>query len=277
MRQHLSRVDKWTLWVGAGVLVLLAAAAGLGTAAGAKGKRLHLVLITAEDEYRTHETLPAFAAKYLARDFKVTHVREDATDPNRLVGIEALKDADVLLLSVRRRALPSGQLALLRKFVADGKPLAAIRTSSHAFTLAKGKSLPAGHEEWREFDRDVLGGNYTGHHGSKGPRPLVRIVPEAARHPVLTGLPAKEFAVASWLYKTSPLSKTATPLLSGRVEGKPMPEPVAWTSTHSGGGRVFYTSLGHPDDFRIPAFRRLLRNGVYWVSGLPVPSTEDRE
>ena len=38
------------------------------------------------------------------------------------------------------------------------------------------------------------------------------------------------------------------------------------------GGRTFYTSLGHIDDFKQPAFRRLLTNAVYWAAGLEVPA-----
>ncbi len=57
----------------------------------------------------------------------------------------------------------------------------------------------------------------------------------------------------------------------GRVEDRLPHEPVTWTNTHIGGGRVFYTSLGHPDDFQVPAFRRLLLNGVYWAAGLDIP------
>jgi type 1 glutamine amidotransferase len=34
---------------------------------------------------------------------------------------------------------------------------------------------------------------------------------------------------------------------------------------------VFYTSLGHPDDFAEPAFRRLLLNGILWALRQPVP------
>jgi len=32
-----------------------------------------------------------------------------------------------------------------------------------------------------------------------------------------------------------------------------------------GSSRVFYTSLGHPGDFDNTAFRRLLRNAVFWA------------
>jgi type 1 glutamine amidotransferase len=260
------------------VLGLLALAAALAsdqlTPAGEKGKRPHLVMVISEDEYRTHETLPAFADKYLERDFKVTYVFGDKKDPSNLVGIGALKDADVALFSVRRRTPPKAQLDVIRKYVADGKPLVALRTSSHGFSRFKGKELPAGRAEWPEFDRDVLGGNYTGHYGTGKPgaaRTLVRAVPAAAGLPLLHGMPKEEFAVASWLYKTSPLSKKAIPLLVGRVPGQTKTEPVAWTHTSTGGGRVFYTSLGHPEDFAVPAFRRLLFNGIHWASGSGVP------
>jgi type 1 glutamine amidotransferase len=265
-------------------LLALAAVCGAGAAgadAGKSGaaprvKRPHLVLVISEDEYRTAETLPAFADKYLKRDFRVTVVVGAKSDPSNLVGIEALKDADVVLFSVRRRTPPKAQLDTIRRFVASGKPVVAIRTSSHGFSRFKGKELAPGRAEWPEFDHAVLGGNYTGHHGNRAPAAptRVRTLPEAAGHPILTGLPKGEFAVSSWLYKVSPLSAKAVPLLVGRVPGVAKSEPVAWTHTSPAGGRVFYTSLGHPDDFRIPAFRRLLRNGIYWASGLPVPQGE---
>jgi type 1 glutamine amidotransferase len=51
-------------------------------------------------------------------------------------------------------------------------------------------------------------------------------------------------------------------------------EPIAWTNRRPDGGRVFYTALGHPDDFRLPAFTRLLVNGIYWSAGLPVPMVD---
>jgi type 1 glutamine amidotransferase len=64
------------------------------------------------------------------------------------------------------------------------------------------------------------------------------------------------------------LGPKTTLLMMGRAEDGTPHEPVTWTNTHTGGGRVFYTSLGHPDDFGIPAFQQLLRNGVYWAAGL---------
>ena len=54
--------------------------------------------------------------------------------------------------------------------------------------------------------------------------------------------------------------------MMGRGKERLPLEPVTWTNTHIGGGRVFYTSLGHPDDFQMPAFRDLLLNGIRWAS-----------
>ena len=43
-------------------------------------------------------------------------------------------------------------------------------------------------------------------------------------------------------------------------------EPVAWTFTRADGGRSFYTSLGHPDDFTRPEFRTLLKNALAFLT-----------
>ncbi|WP_369011333.1 ThuA domain-containing protein [Escherichia coli] len=43
-------------------------------------------------------------------------------------------------------------------------------------------------------------------------------------------------------------------------------EPVAWTHAYGEKkSRIFYTSLGHWDDFKLPAFRRFLLNGIAWA------------
>src|SRR5262249_25914922 len=65
------------------------------------------------------------------------------------------------------------------------------------------------------------------------------------------------------LYKTMPLAGSAVPLLLGTVPGCPA-EPVAWVNSRNG-LRVFFTSLGHPGDFASGAFRRLLRNAIFWA------------
>ncbi|MCB1204851.1 MAG: ThuA domain-containing protein [Verrucomicrobiae bacterium] len=231
--------------------------------------RPHLVIVTAEDEYRTEETLPAFAIRELGRTFKISVVYGDEEEKWNLPGVAVVRDADLLLLSVRRRNLPPEQLALFRDHIAAGKPLVGIRTASHAFHQ-RNEGAGAGLDEWRDFDAVVLGGNYTGHHGNEI-KTFAKVVPDARPHPILAGVDPDEFATAGSLYQNTPLQKNTEVLMMGRAEGIEQPEPVAWVSAGPGGGRVFYTSLGHPGDFEVPAFRTMLRNAVYWAAGdLPV-------
>ena len=242
-----------------------------------KDKRKHLVIVMAEREYKTWQTLPTFARKHLGDDFTVSYVFANAKERNVLPGIEVLDTADVALFSIRRRALPEKQMAVIRRYLKAGKPLLGVRTTSHAFSLSfKGDKRPdKGYADWLTWDADIIGGNYTGHHGTegKGGRGLkvtVTLAEGAAKHPILTGVdPAKLIGNGS-LYQTNPLTKTTTPLLIGSIPDNPS-EPVAWTNKTEYGGKVFYTALAHIDDFQQPAFNRLMVNAVYWAAGLPVP------
>src|SRR5690606_17228430 len=184
-----------------------------------------------------------------------------------------VKEADVLLVSVRRRTLPKEQLDYVRKHVAAGKPVIGIRTASHAFTLRR-QDPPEGLSAWPEFDAQVFGGNYTNHHGNKLVA-TISIIEKNVDHPIIDGVPSKEFQSNGSLYVVSPLAEGTTPLLMGRVKGHD-PEPVAWTFERAGGGRSFYTSLGHPDDFDTPAFVQMLKNAVDWAVEGTVRKSEAR-
>ena len=243
--------------------VALVSAASISVA-NDENKIQHIVMLIAEREYRTDETLPEFAKKHLG-DFRVTTVLADPDDRNAFVGIEAIKSADLLLISVRRRTLPGSQLAVVRNYVKAGKPVIGIRTASHAFSL-RGKDAPQGRAVWPEFDHDVFGGNYTNHHGNSL-RTTIELVDKSPRtdsqvtRGISSLLPTES---GGSLYRVSPLAKSAEVCLMGRVEAAD-PEPVAWTFRRKDGGKSFYTSLGHIDDFRGDVLPRLLKNAVEWA------------
>jgi HEAT repeat protein len=137
---------------------------------------------------------------------------------------------------------------------------------------------PEGLADWPEFDHDVLGGNYHMHHGNKSdddPKTYVWVVDESKSSPILEGVHGGEIHVPSWLYKTEPLQETATVLMMGRVGDRKPYEPVTWTNTNTKGGRVFYTSMGHPDEFNLPFFRNLLVNGIFWALDKPRPTAHE--
>src|SRR5262249_15729281 len=233
----------------------------LSTDLAGEKKPLHVALVIGEDEYKTDQTLPAFAKDELeSRGVKVSLVHATDKDPHNFVGMEKVRSADVVVLSVRRRAPSKEQMAIPKEHLEAGKPLVDIRTSSHAF---EPKTIyPADHATWNGFDVEVLGAKYEGHFGNVPT--LVKVRPAAAKHPILTGVNGDAMKVTPTLYKSRNLAKSATPLLEGWVEGKEDREPVAWTNTYKG-ARIFYTSLGHVDDFKNPSFRRMLLNAVYWA------------
>lgn len=224
-----------------------------------------VVMITGENEYDTATSLREFAAKELVpRGYRVDWVEASTREGDpEFAGHDAIAHADLLLVSVRRRTPPRAMMEALRAHLAAGRPWVGIRTASHAFDAAP---VSAAYEAWPGFDDEVLGMDYQGHYGNKPPagaHTRVEIVGANAAHPVLTGVFPREFLVTSHLYKNRKAGPGVMPLLQGNVVDRTETEPVAWVNT-SGHRRVFYTSLGNREDFALPAFRRLLSNGIDW-------------
>ncbi len=234
-----------------------------------------VVILIGEDEYRTWETLPAFAQQELGwRGLETRVIIENPSPEARFPGLaDALPQARLLVISTRRRALPKADLEAVRAFLARGGAVVGIRTASHAFAVRteepaalESKGLAA----WAGFDPEVLGGNYHGHHGA-GPETAVSTVPGVEPDGLLTGVDVSRLKGHGSLYRSGPLREGARAVLIGSIPGQPA-EPVAWThryGPHS--ARVFYTSFGHIDDFADPQFRRLLLNGILWAMELPIP------
>jgi len=236
-------------------------------------KRPRVVFISAESEYGAVETLPEFAhelkTKYgLYCEILQGSPEKKSKDRHELAGLEALANADLAVLFVRRRALSANQMQYFRDYLNRGGPLLGLRTASHAFDTRG--NAPEGYAEWTKLDPEVLGGNYHGHHGS-GPKCTVTMAAGAAGHPILAGVKLPLTSNGS-LYEVRPLADSTTRLLIGTIPDKE-PEPVAWTNQYKQ-SRIFYTSLGHPDDFQNESFRRMLINAVFWAMNKPVPKAK---
>jgi len=226
-------------------VALTKAAAEVGPA---NGHPLKVCMISGAAEYKAKESCAAFKA-LLEKQGRVVCTHLSSTDKaTSLPGLEALKDADVLFVFLRRNTLPEDQLRIIQDWCKRGRSVVGVRTASHAF------------QNWLAFDKAVLGGNYNGHYGH-GPVASVHLVDEARGHPVLAGV--RPFQSAYSLYKNTGLAGDVTVLATATAKGQT--EPVAWTRVQNG-GRVFYTSLGGPTDFQNPDFQRMLTNAVFWAA-----------
>lgn len=251
--------------------------------AGEEGKP-HLVFITGDEEYRSEETMPMLA-RILHRDHGFTvsicfALTDGVIDPNRsdnIEGLEILADADMMIVNTRFRKLPDDQLAHITSFAESGKPMAGFRTATHAFRYGGGNAMD------KEWPQKVFGLPWISHHGG-GNSTDALIVEENAGHPVLRGV--EPFHARSWLYHADTLLDTATPLITGRAvrgaepggEHFSDPHTIAWVHHYQGEhgtSRVFFTTLGHPYDFKNVSMRKLSLNGILWALGMEdtIPET----
>ena len=257
--------------------LMLVAGSSLSTAAAAEDAPLKVTFLIGEDEYNTWETLPAFVERELKPlGIQSTIIHADPQNLNHFPGIEKIAAADVLFVSVRRRPLPKRELDAIRNYLKAGKPLVGIRTTSHAFATRANQPKPAGLDQWPEFDVEVLGGKYENHYANEIGSDI-SIASHAQGHAILKGIRQGSWHSTGSLYKST-ANKGTTILLNGIAsdKGKPVTHPVAWTHQY-GKSRVFYTSLGHEDDFKLPHFKRLLVNGIYWAANRTPPVALDKQ
>jgi type 1 glutamine amidotransferase len=229
--------------------ILLLPVAGI-----AAERKLKVVMFSGSNEYKSTPSLQALT-KHLTEKLGAectVHLVDDKGA--KLTGAEDLKTADVAVFFTRRVSLADDQLELVRKYVAGGKGVVGIRTASHGF------------QTWLEFDQQVIGGSYKGHYG-KDQRAEVTVQDAAKQHPALKDI--KSFETMGKLYKNPQVAGDAMVLL--RAKSAEAEEPVAWAregkSAGKQFGRVFYTSLGTPEDFQNPEFLKLLTNAVLWTGG----------
>lgn len=260
---------------------LLAGAAGAMLAPSARGaQHPHIVFVCGDHEYGGEQTLPLLAEN-LTRlyKFRCTILKSvpDQNGETDIPGLEKLAEADLAVFYLRWRRLPAEQVAHIDRYMKSGKPMFGFRTTSHSFNYPKDHPLAA----WNAWGSEAFGtppgwgGDGHTHFGHQASTD-VRVLPEAARHPILTGV-SREFHVRSWLYRVLPKwpPADAERLLMGKCinPNKPAEDnPVAWTWKNKHGGRTFFTTMGHPEDFSVEPFQRMTVNALHWCLNRKVPS-----
>lgn len=270
------------------------------------GAGRHIVLLAGDEEYRSEESLPQLARILAVRHgFKCTvlfslNETDGTINPNaskNLTGAEALDSADAIVMMLRFRQYPD---AVMQHFVdayLAGKPIIALRTSTHAFKYGNptnsafaryshdSKVWPGG------FGRQVLGETWVSHLGENHKEATRGVLePNAAKDPMLRGV--ETIFADTGCYKVNPLPDSTilirADVLAGTTPDAPLHptknsphQPLAWYRVHrneaSRTNRVFCTTMGSSTDLRDASLRRLLVNSIYWGFGLEVPVHADVE
>jgi hypothetical protein len=263
------------------------------------GQGKHIVFVSGDEEYRSEEALPMLAKLLAVRyGFKCTvlfpinpenHTIAPTTLTN-IPGMDALDSADLCVMALRFRELPDDQMKHFVDFLDHGKPIIALRTSTHAFQYEANKSSPYSKYDWRSkqwpggFGQQVLGETWVSHHGDHGKESTRGVIDENQKaHPILRGV--SDVWVPTDVYAVTHLPKDATVLMWGQVlsgmrsESTPVTGPkndplmpLVWYRTYTGRpGRtstILTTTMGAAVDLQNEGLRRLLINACYWATGL---------
>lgn len=262
------------------------------------GAGKHIVLVSGDEEYRSEEALPQLGKILANQGFKCTVLfaqDDDGTiNPNNshnIPGLEALKDADLMIIATRFRDLPDEQMQHIDDYLKSGKPVIGMRTATHAFNIPGDKKFAhygngygGAKKEWNDgFGRLVLGEKWISHHGGHKSEATGGLVAEGAKdHPITRGIKDRDVFGDTDVYGVRlPLPGDSQPIILGAVlkgmkfddpvkeggQNEPM-MPVAWTKTYKlpdgQEGRVFTTTMGSATDLSAEGTRRMLVNGVYW-------------
>jgi hypothetical protein len=261
------------------------------------GQGKHVVLLSGDEEYRSEEAMPMLARILAMRHgFKCTVLFAinptngfiEPTIVTNIPGMSALDTADLCVMDLRFRELPDDQMKHFVDYVNAGKPIIALRTSTHAFSYERNKQSPYAKYDWRNaqwaggFGQQVLGETWVSHHGDHGKESTRGIInPEFKSHPVLRGV--SDIWGPTDVYTVSHLPKDAQVLVRGQVLSGMKPEdapvtgpkneplmPLVWIRQYQGEKvcKVLTTTMGAAVDLENEGLRRLLVNGCYWAVGL---------
>ncbi len=264
------------------------------------GKRI--VLIAGDEEYRSEEALPMLAKILSERHgfscaVLFSQDADGTINPNEssnIPGMELVEKADLVFVQLRFRELPDKDMKYFVDYMQSGKPVIAIRTSTHAFNYSKNKTSPYAKYAWDSkewpggFGQQVLGDTWVNHHGNHGTESARGVIePTNATHPVLRGV--TDVWGPSDVYGIIRLKPEDTILLRGQVLKGMNPDsepnekkktmPMVWVRDYKWENgnttRALTSTIGAAIDMKSEDLRRLFVNASYWLTGLEVPEKAD--
>jgi hypothetical protein len=263
------------------------------------GQGKHIVFLSGDEEYRSEEGLPMLAKLLATRHgFKCTvlfaiNPKDGTIDPNtqtNIPGLAALDSADLCVMLLRFRELPDAEMKHFVDYLNSGKPIIALRTSTHAFAYSRNRQSPYAKFDWQSkewpggFGQQVLGETWVNHHGDHGKQSTRGIInDEFKSHPILRGV--TDIWGPTDVYGVAHLPTTAQVLVQGQVLSGMQPNdppaegpknhpmmPLVWLPQYTGGqgksNKILVTTMGAATDLASAGLRRLLVNACYWAVGL---------
>jgi type 1 glutamine amidotransferase len=235
--------------------------AGIGTPAIAHGKG-RILVYSGSTGYR-HDSIPAAVEALKAIGAKSGYMVDASEDPE-VFSATNLKQYKVLILvststdpkNPESEWFVDSRRDALQGFLKDGKGVIGLHAAADS------------HYNWPWYGQMI--GAYFERHPKGTPKATVTVVD--ARHPATAKLPKTLERNDEWYYykdfnPTMRVLVTVDPASIGAGEPDVKSNPLVWCHNF-GGGRVFYSALGHtPESYREPYMVNLLTGALAYAAG----------
>jgi uncharacterized protein len=244
---------------GLAALAFVMLGASLPSAAASKA---HVLIYSGSTGYR-HESIPAAVEAVKAMAIKAGYTVDATEDPEVFTAakLKAYK-AIVLVSTSTDPKKPESEWFVgekrdaLQGFLKDGKGIVALHAAGDS------------HYHWPWYGKMI--GAYFERHPKGTPKGVQTVVD--AKHPATAKLPKTIERNDEWYYykdfdPTMRVLVTVDPATIGEGEADVNPNPLVWCHDY-GGGRVFYSGLGHTSEsYREPYLITLITGGLKYAVG----------
>jgi type 1 glutamine amidotransferase len=215
----------------------------------------HVLVYSRTAGYR-HASIPTAIAALTALQSAGDYAVEATEDPTQFSPTNLARFQVVVFLLTTGDVLDDAQQTAFVDWIGGGGNYVGVHSAADT------------EHDW-PFYGDLVGAYFVSHPDVQ----QASVDVEATDDPVVAGLPSPWVRTDEW-YNFDHDPRPAVTVLATVDEstyvGGTMgaDHPITWAHPTSGGGRAFYTAMGHTDDsYRDPLFQRLLVGGLRWAAG----------
>jgi type 1 glutamine amidotransferase len=203
-----------------------------------------------------HASIPTALAAVNALQTAGDYVAEATEDPTQFTAANLARFQVVMFLLTTGDVLDADQQAAFEAWIGAGGSYLGVHSAADT------------EHDW-PFYGALVGAYFVSHPDVQ----QASVDIEATGDPIVTGLPSPWVRTDEWYnFDVDPrpnvtvLATVDESTYSGGTMGAD--HPITWDHPAGGGGRAFYTAMGHTDDsYRDPSFQRLLVGGLRWAAG----------
>jgi type 1 glutamine amidotransferase len=232
-----------------------ATASDTGATDGDASATFRVLLFSRTAGFR-HASIPTALAQLMDLQASGGYVAEATEDPTQFSPENLARFQVVVFLLTTGDVLDDDQQAAFEAWIAAGGGYVGVHSAADT------------EHDW-PFYGTLVGAYFVSHPDVQ----QASVDVEVADHPATVGLPSPWVRTDEW-YNLQPNPRPNVTVLATVDEstytGGTMgaDHPITWSHPTGGGGRAFYTAMGHTDEsYCDPLFRQLLVGALRWVAG----------